>query len=85
MLKIVPRNHSHCGDKKYLSCCLKQRKNLKSTQIQIMCASPRVLAWMQQKIHLLLKVADSGIAYQKNCVKTQISTRLKAALKTMYF
>jgi hypothetical protein len=31
------------------------------------CAPP-VLVWMQQRIYLLLKVADSGIMCQKNCV-----------------
>jgi hypothetical protein len=37
------------------------------------------------EIHLSLKVADSGITCQKNCVQTQISTHLKPALITMYF
>ena len=37
----------------------------------------RVLAWMQQKIHLLSKVADFGMTCQKNCVQIQILNRLK--------
>jgi len=59
-------------EKKYIYICI-----YKSTQIQT--AHP--YAWMQQKIHLLLKVADSGITSEKNCVQTQISTRLKQLSK----
>jgi hypothetical protein len=36
---------------------------------------------MQQKIHLLSKVADSGMTCQKNCVQTQISTLSKQLSK----
>jgi len=36
---------------------------------------------MQQKTHLLLKVADSGITCQKNCVQTQTLTLSKQLSK----
>lgn len=40
-----------------------------------------VLAWMQQKIHLLLRVADLGIICHKYCVQIQILIHLEVLSK----
>jgi hypothetical protein len=42
------------------------------TDFVTLASDTSVLAWMQQKIHLLLKLADSGTTCQKNCVQIQI-------------